>query len=158
MDKWFIPNLIMYESTYLCWDSSWTMLIKGETGSSLSKQHSCYNPCTKPGSSSDCVWMAGNNVVLIAFIWPSTSYFCYHTHFDHRELCARFNASCRYAMFSPKHYNDVIMGEMGSQITSLIVFSLNRLFADPRKHQSSASLAFVRGFLRWQMNFPQNGK
>ena len=44
------------------------------------------------------------------------------------------------------HYCDVIMGAMASQITSLtIVYSIVHSGADQRKHQSSASLAFVRG-------------
>ena len=50
------------------------------------------------------------------------------------------------------HYNDVIMGTMASQITSLtIVYSTVRSGANQRKHQSSASLAFVREFTgdRW---------
>ena len=50
------------------------------------------------------------------------------------------------------HYNDVIMGAIASQITSLtIVYSIVYSDADQRKHQSSASLAFVRGFIgeRW---------
>ena len=47
------------------------------------------------------------------------------------------------------HYNDVIMGTIASQITSLtIVYSIVYSDADQRKHQSSASLAFVRGIHR----------
>ena len=47
------------------------------------------------------------------------------------------------------HYNDVIMGTIVSQITSLtIVYSTVYSDADQRKHQSSASLAFVRG-IHW---------
>ena len=47
------------------------------------------------------------------------------------------------------HYDDVIMTTMASQITSLtIVYSTVYSDADQRKHQSSASLAFVRGFHR----------
>ena len=43
------------------------------------------------------------------------------------------------------HYNDDIMIAMASQITSLtIVYSTFYSGADQRKHQSSASLAFVR--------------
>ena len=43
------------------------------------------------------------------------------------------------------HYDDVIMTTMASQITSLtIVYSAVYSGADQRKHQSSASLAFVR--------------
>ena len=42
------------------------------------------------------------------------------------------------------HYNDVTMSLMASQITSLtIVYSTVYSGADQRKHQSSASLAFV---------------
>ena len=53
------------------------------------------------------------------------------------------------------HYNDVIMGKIASQITSLtIVFSTVYSDADQRKHQSSASLAFVRGIHRRPVNSP----
>ena len=51
------------------------------------------------------------------------------------------------------HYNDVIMGAMASQITSLTtVYSTVYSGAHQRKHQSSASLAFVRGIHRWPVN------
>ena len=47
------------------------------------------------------------------------------------------------------HYGDVIMGAIMSQITSLtIVYSTDYSDADQRKHQSSASLAFVWGIHR----------
>ena len=54
------------------------------------------------------------------------------------------------SMWSPCwHYNDVIMGAIASQITSFtIVYSIVYSDADKRKHQSSASLAFVRGIHR----------
>ena len=43
------------------------------------------------------------------------------------------------------HYDDVIMGAMASQITSLtVVYSTAYLDVDQRKHQSSTSLAFGR--------------
>ena len=55
----------------------------------------------------------------------------------------------------PNNYGDVIMGAMASQITSLtIVYSTVYSDADQRKHQSSASLAFVRGIHRGPMNSP----
>ena len=51
------------------------------------------------------------------------------------------------------HYSDVIMGTMASQITSLaIVYSTVYSGANQRKHQSPASLAFVRGIHRWPVN------
>ena len=47
------------------------------------------------------------------------------------------------------HYSDIIMGVMVSQITSLtIVYSEVYSSADPRKHQSPVSLAFVQG-IHW---------
>ena len=53
------------------------------------------------------------------------------------------------------HYNDVIMGAISSQITSLtIAYSTVYSDADQRKHQSSASLAFVRGIHRRPVNSP----
>ena len=56
------------------------------------------------------------------------------------------------------HYNDVIMSTIASQITSLtIVYSTVYSGADQRKHQSSASLAFVRGIHRWPVNSPHKG-
>ena len=49
-------------------------------------------------------------------------------------------------LFYVVHYGDVTMGAMASQITSLtIVYSTVYSDADQRKHQSSASLAFVCG-------------
>ena len=47
------------------------------------------------------------------------------------------------------HYGDVIMTRIASQITSLtVVYSIVYSGADQRKHQSSASLAFVQGIHR----------
>ena len=47
------------------------------------------------------------------------------------------------------------MGALASQITSLtIVYSSVYSCADQSKHQSSASLAFVRGIHRWPVNTP----
>ena len=56
------------------------------------------------------------------------------------------------------HCNDIIMSAMASQITSLaIVYSTAFSAADERKHQSSTSLAFVRGLHRWSANSPHKG-
>ena len=50
------------------------------------------------------------------------------------------------------------MSAMGSQITSVsIVYSTVYSGADHRKHQSSASLAFVRGIHRGPVNSPHKG-
>ena len=56
------------------------------------------------------------------------------------------------------HYDDVVLGAMASQITSLtIVYSIVYSGTDQRKHQSSASLAFVRGIHRRPVNSPHKG-
>ena len=53
------------------------------------------------------------------------------------------------------HYDDVIMSAIASQITSLtIVYSTVYPGADQRKHQSSASLAFMWGIHRGPVNSP----
>ena len=54
------------------------------------------------------------------------------------------------------HHGDVIMVSIASQITSLtIVYSVVYSDVDQRKHQSSASPAFVRGIDRGPLNSPQ---
>ena len=68
-----------------------------------------------------------------------------------RAVCTKSNA----IEIMVSHYNDVIMGAMASQITSLtIVYSAVYSGTNQRKHQSSASLAFVRGIHRGPVNSP----
>ena len=52
------------------------------------------------------------------------------------------------------HYSDVVLGTMASQITSLTIF-YSTAYASQRKHQNSASLAFMCGIHRWPVNSPQ---
>ena len=68
--------------------------------------------------------------------------------------CGKFHEK-----MSKKHYDDVKMDMIGSQITSLtIVYSTVYSGADQRKHQSSASLAFVLGIHRWPVISRTNGQ
>ena len=70
-------------------------------------------------------------------------------HYQSREV---------YGQTIRHHYCDVIIGTMASQITNLtIVYSTVYSGTDQRKHQSSASLAFVRGFHRGPVNSPHKG-
>ena len=56
------------------------------------------------------------------------------------------------------HYDDVIMSAMASRITRLMtVYLIVYSRTDQRKHQSSASLAFVRGIHRRPVNSPHKG-
>ena len=58
-------------------------------------------------------------------------------------------------IFHSLHYDDVIMTMLASQITSLtVVYSIVYSDVNQRKHQSSASLAFVREIHRGPVNFP----
>ena len=68
------------------------------------------------------------------------------------QICIKPSKCCK--IWVP-YYGDVIMGAMASQITSLTFFySTIYSGADQRKHQSSVSLAFVRGIHWWPLNSP----
>ena len=61
----------------------------------------------------------------------------------------------KLGIFATSHYCDVTMGAMASQTTSLaIVYLTVYSDAEQRTHQSSASLAFVRGIHRGPVNSP----
>ena len=56
------------------------------------------------------------------------------------------------------YITDVIMSVIAFLITRVaIVYSIVCSGVDQRKHQSSASLAFVRGIHRWPVNSPHKG-
>ena len=70
-----------------------------------------------------------------------------------KKLHSKINVS--FMLRRPCHYGDVIMGTVASQFTSLaIVYSTVYSGANQRKHQSSASLAFVRLIHRGPVNSP----
>ena len=56
------------------------------------------------------------------------------------------------------HYSDVIMSAMASQITGVPVVCWTVCWgADQREHQSSTSLAFLRGIHRWPVDSSDKG-
>ena len=58
----------------------------------------------------------------------------------------------------PSNYSDVIMSAMASQIAGVsIIYSTVCSGADQIKHQSFASLGFLRGIHRWLINSPHKG-
>ena len=74
------------------------------------------------------------------------------------KFCFSIHPPLFIAVFCAIHYNDVIMSVMASQVTSLIiVYSTVYSGADQRKHESSMSLAFVRGIHWWPVNSPHKG-
>ena len=65
---------------------------------------------------------------------------------------------CVYACVCMFHYNGVIMSAMASQNTNGSVVCLAVYSGgDQRKHQNSASLAFVREIHRWPVDSPHKG-
>ena len=89
--------------------------------------------------SGTCIILCNANILTI---------YCGLYQFHHHDAIS-------LAHISVIHYCDVIMGQMASQITSLtIVYSTVYSATDQRKHQRSASLAFVRGIHRWPVNSP----
>ena len=66
---------------------------------------------------------------------------------------------CRFLLMKCiSHYCDVMINTIASQITTLtFVYLTVNSGTDQRKHQSSASLAFVRGIHRRPMNSPHKG-
>ena len=82
---------------------------------------------------------------------------CSRTYIRHSTLRSfdTFPVGCKHGDESIWHYSNVIMSMMVSQITSLtIVYSTVYSGADQRKHQSSTSLAVVRGIHQWPVNSP----
>ena len=80
-------------------------------------------------------------------------YICNEASNTNKEIRVT-NVSCYYLncftrILQCTHYGDVITGAIAFQITSLTIVSSNVYSdADQRKHQSPASLAFVRG-IHW---------
>ena len=74
-----------------------------------------------------------------------------------RTHCLHYWPFCvgNHSHHSSTHYCDFIMNTIASQITSLtIVYLTVNSGTDQRKHQRSASLAFVRGIHRRPVNSP----
>ena len=92
-------------------------------------------------------------ISFIVSVFFSQCIFAVLVIFSHCSLCRQM-----VILFSHNwllHYSDVIMSTMASQVTSLtIVYTTVYSGADQRKHQSSASLAFVRGIHWWLVNSP----
>ena len=102
-----------------------------------------YKPCLIPSTYVASFWLTTFlHRWLIIWLRLKIIKFQLHGRFlkPHLQWCSEY----------PAHYNDVIMGTMASQFTSLTIIYLSIYSgADHRKHQSSASLAFVRGIHRW---------
>ena len=93
------------------------------------------------------------HTIRINFIWTSRE-FCMKFTWNTNVLLTKFIRLIFHTNFIC-HYDDVIMTMLASQITSLpVVCSIVYSDVNQRKHQSSASLAFVREIHRGPVNFP----
>ena len=92
----------------------------------------------------------------IDIFFPQSFFSAFKFKQFHSELSRAWHVTCHnifHQISLPLHYNDVIMGSMASQITSLaIVYTAVYLGAYQRTYQSSASLAFVGGIHREPVN------
>ena len=89
-----------------------------------------------------------------------TSYFILIKHSNSISILLHLNGCLNVSLWWPvfDHYSDLIMSTMASQITGIsIVYSTICSGADQRKHQSSASLACVRGIQQWHVNSRHKG-
>ena len=92
---------------------------------------------------------------FVRFVIAIVGWRCYQTSNVCQSGTGRNSSWLGLSFFSVAHHSDVIMGAMASQITGVsIVYSTVCSAADQRKHQSFASLAFVRGIHRWTVNSP----
>ena len=96
----------------------------------------------KMSSAKCCPFRLGLNKLLAVFNWIS--------HYVQMGAHSRFPNTSKPEIVG--HYTDVIMSATASQITSVsFVYSIVCSGPDQRKHQSSASLSFVRGIHRWPL-------
>ena len=89
-------------------------------------------------------------------MWRSGKLWCWENWF---RFSGKAIEVCLCVIDLGQHYDDVIMSTIASQITSLtIVYSTVYSDADQRRHQSSASLAFVWGNNRWPVKSRTKGQ
>ena len=94
-------------------------------------------------------------LIVSLFLIRCACILTYFLNFKTPIIGINFEKMREYHKLIHPHYSDVIMGTMAFQITSLtIVYSTVYSGGDQTKHQSFASLAFVRGIHRWSVNSP----
>ena len=96
--------------------------------------------------------------LLHGWSWTWQLFECIGWSWWHCQGTPSADESERKIVTSYRHCSDVILSAVASQITCVsIVYSTVCSDADQRKHQSFASLAFVRGIHRWPVNSPHKG-
>ena len=151
---------------YQIWNTytiSWNIFIQYTP--QIGRGHSDLKSWIRPWTSTDNLgWWYKSSTSCVLCVWFILEMPCYFVRFGGPfrlkssgpkrwfNTCIYYNQRDSEENFT-QHYGDVKMGVLGSQITSLmIVYSTVHSGTDQRKHQSSASLAFVRGIHRWPVN------
>ena len=119
--------------------------------------HTCAHFCYKIVHCRTFVWciVVFFRCVYIILVYLSFLFFILFIFFYFFQVSFRNLISIHCRPVLTHHYDDVIMSAVASQITSLtVVYSTVYSCTDQRKHQSSASLAFVRGIHRGPVNSP----
>ena len=107
-------------------------------------------------------WLSSPRLDLVTYHNEKETHWCRKSYIRDQLICwwwaCAEKVSSTHEMVGCEHvwhYDDVIMGTIASQITSLTsVYSTVYSGADQSKHQSSASLAFVWGIHRGPVNSP----
>ena len=108
--------------------------------------------CAAPYKRRVCTYENMNQYHIFNVLWYSSVPACWQEIKKHRIQPNTAMSSRGKLQY---HYDDVIMGAIASLITSFtIVYSTVYSDPDQRKHQSSASLAFVWGIHRGPVNSP----
>ena len=119
---------------------------------------------TSPSSHTSFLWVPFDtnfsDIGNAKWFFKNASYFVLIIRVCACNICeihrVKFIKTYRFKSFT--HYSHVKMSVIASQITNLtIVYSTMYSGADQRKHQNSASMAFLRGIHRWPANSPHKG-
>ena len=141
----FIPHF-----NYPCWDQSQFMLVKGAP-----RLHDCFHKTSLRIRSEIFMFLL---YLYDIFYWNLDS------SSTERHAAYQHNTNIQVPVSRLSFHDTVTLQwrhnerDGVSQITGVsIVYSTVCSGADQRKHQSFASLAFVRGLHRWSVNSPHKG-
>ena len=110
--------------------------IKGQTAKNRDMTYLPFQHC--------CILSKNDELLELLSWWPTYNFKSNHCNW--------------YQILSTCHYNNVIMSAMASQITDISIVCLTGCSgADQGKHQSSASLVFIRGTQRRPVDSPHKG-
>ena len=136
MDLFVFPARMFY-CNVCSWASDWCLVLKIDTYITICRMYVSSDSWTLDFNDIWSLRLAQQRLVI--------QFSHLFSHIYRNILATSLDTLMPGFFYSLLHYNDVIMNTMAFQITSLtIVYSMVCSGADQRKHQSSASLDFVR--------------